>query len=975
MPTSIVQPSFSCGEVSPAIYPRVDLNRYFTSLKTCRNFIIHPQGGASNRPGTRYVASTKYSDKKAILKPFIFASDEAYVLEVGHEYMRFFTEEAQVDAVNHTSWNSGTTYDIGDYVTEYLYGGDPDIIQNNYLWADCPIGHWFYDDYKQGQQFTLNTPTYIESVSVYFGNTVGSPVGDVRISIQTLSSGKPTGTLADANAYADITPTQNAWNSVSFTPFQLAAGQYAIVISYNTTQVGNNYWQIARDPYNHYSGGEFLNYTSGLWYVFSSMDLAFKVITQDTTNYMYRCKISNTNKAPGSNPSYWEQQTVYEISTPYSEEDLGGLRFEGSADVIYITHPDYQPMTLSRYGIADWRLEAFEPDNGPFMPKNIDASLSLNVAAVTGTTTLTAASALFDTAHVGALFKLVHYVEGQKVASAMASVTQTTSISCFSTWRLITHGTWTGKITVEKSSDGGTTWTEIRSFSSSNDYNVDTYGTEDIYAEPKPFLVRINMYAYTSGTCNVDLTTDPFYHEGIVRATGYVSSITLNVDVIDDLAATTQTIDWSEGSWSNYRGWPAVGRFYKDRFCCSSTYSEPMTTWMSEIGIYDSFLMNQDVLASDAISVNLPSRQLNAINGLVALKRLIAFTSSSEWMIGGSQDGILSPDTVNQDLIGYRGSYGIEPVMIGDECIFALPTGRTIRNLEYQLAYDTLRGANLNVMSEHLFDRRYIEQMVFQQEPDSIVWLVRDDYIMLGMTYLPEQEVVAWHWHDTDGDIESLCVIPYENNNQMWMIVNRTNGRFVEFMERRLESLDIEDQVFLDSCISFTGTLTTNFSGLDHLVGENIGVLADGEVIYNGKTPHTLAAATLTLNTAATDVLIGLPYLCDLETLGVEVQTKEGTLQGRKVRIGGVTFRVSNTRGGYIGPDSSHLYDAFPTLIASKISAAGLAVDSLYTGDIRPLLGAGYENNGRVFYRQYDPLPVTIGAVIPEVEPGERTST
>lgn len=158
--------------------------------------------------------------------------------------------------------------------------------------------------------------------------------------------------------------------------------------------------------------------------------------------------------------------------------------------------------------------------------------------------------------------------------------------------------------------------------------------------------------------------------------------------------------------------------------------------------------------------------------------------------------------------------------------------------------------------------------------------------------------------------------------------------------------------------------LRTVISGLDHLVGETVGILADGIVL----SQTVLAAATMTLNAAAAVTHIGLPYFSDLETLNIEAQSRGGTLQGKKVKIGHVAFRVVDTRGGYIGPNEAVLYEAFTE--ARTGEADGVIPPPLYTGDIRVPLGAGYEDGGRIFYRQVDPLPVTISAVIPEINAG-----
>jgi hypothetical protein len=786
MASTFIQPSFAGGEYSPSLYSRVDVARYSIGLRTCRNFIIHPQGGASNRSGFKYVGETKDSlDKKARIVRFVFNQSESYKLEFGEEYIRF-----------------------------------------------------------------------------YKGKT---PIMD------------------------------------------------------------------------------------------------------------------------GAVP--------YEVETLYQEEDLPLLRFEGAADVIYITHPDYQTRILERYADDDWQLVDYESDDGPFMPINLDELATLRVSALTGDVTLSAAAAgefRFSELHEGALFKLQHFVQGQTTSQAFGSTGASAAISCFTTWRVISHGTWTGKFRIEKSDDNGATWTQLRTFTAANDTNINTYGTEDIEVNTEPFLLRVNMYDYTSGTCNVNLSSDPFYQDGIVRIKEFLTDTTCTAAVLVPPASTVATIDWSEGSWSDFRGWPSVCKFHLDRLAFSNTYSEPMTTWLTQIGNYLSFFRHTTLLDSDGVSTPLPSRELNAVNGLVSLRKLVALTSASEWTIGPIPGQPFGPKSgIEQNVEGYRGSSGIEPEIIGNECVFVQRNGKVIRSLAYQFQDDGYVGSNLSVFAHHLFDNYDIVDMVYQQDPDSILWCLRSDGKLLGLTYMKEQEVIAWTWHDTEGEVESLCVVPEDGYDELWIIVKRENGRFIEYLTPRMRPDDdgniwVKDQIFMDSAVSFAEGETVNAA---HLAGQRVAILQDGEVLPQEDVQED---GSISITQSPGVVHVGLPYYSDLETLNIEVQTGAGTVQARRVKIGNVTFRVLNTAGGWIGPDENNIYEAFPALINEKLGAGAVYYDSaavtyddpnvtydgkvierrLYSGDLRLNLGAGYEEGGRVFYRQIDPLPVTIAAVIPEINVG-----
>ena len=96
MPFSLIQPSFSGGEIAPSLYGRVDLAKYSTALRKCHNFIVRQYGGVENRPGTRFIAETKYQNKKSRLIPFQFSTVQTYALEFGDRYIRVFKEGGQV---------------------------------------------------------------------------------------------------------------------------------------------------------------------------------------------------------------------------------------------------------------------------------------------------------------------------------------------------------------------------------------------------------------------------------------------------------------------------------------------------------------------------------------------------------------------------------------------------------------------------------------------------------------------------------------------------------------------------------------------------------------------------------------------------------------------------------------------------------------------------------------------------------------
>ena len=496
---------------------------------------------------------------------------------------------------------------------------------------------------------------------------------------------------------------------------------------------------------------------------------------------------------------------AYEVVTPYPIADVFDLEFEQSADTLYITHNKYQQRTLSRIADDNWGIALYAVDDGPFLDENTDLSSTITASAATGTNVvLTATKDIFTTTNVGGLWKVTHYVSASKVQTAFGSVTVGASIPCFTTWRLISHGTWTGSFQVEKSTDGGSTWTALATYSSANDFNANTSGTEDITTTLTPFLVRINMTAYTSGTANIDLSSDAHYNDGIGRITAFTDTKHVKVTVLQGLVAMTATPTWAEGAWSDYRGWPRISRFFQDRLVFAGSTYQPMTEWMSMSGNYTSFRRNSiSLLASDGITTNIPSRQLNAINGLLSFKRLLMLTSGATWSVGPLNGSGLGPTTTNQEIEEYYGADSVPAVTIGNEAIFVQTYGKIVRNTVFQLQYNGFSGSDINVMARHLTEGRSIIAMDYQQSPDSIVWMVCDDGVMLGLTYMKEQEIVAWHKHDTDGLVESVCCVPGDDYDEVWLVVKRSNGRFIEVMEKRIDD-DVRNSYFVDNGITFS---------------------------------------------------------------------------------------------------------------------------------------------------------------------------
>lgn len=384
----------------------------------------------------------------------------------------------------------------------------------------------------------------------------------------------------------------------------------------------------------------------------------------------------------------------------------------------------------------------------------------------------------------------------------------------------------------------------------------------------------------------------------------------------------------------------------------------------SRTGAYANFFTTTPQTDDDAYSYSLGRGRVYEIRHLVSLNALIALTAGSVWQVtgkSGSSDTI-SPLSVKARRMNNRGSSHVPPLVIGETALYVQARGRTVWDLNYSLEIDGYTGNNLSVLASHLFKNRTIREWAYAEEPDSVIWTVMSDGALLTLSYLREHQVIAWARHDTDGTFESVCTIPDGDEDAVFFVVRRTvDGeprRFVERLARRVAK-PIAQAWFLDCALRFTGEAIGSVS-VPHLAGCDVVALVDGNVV-RGLTAD--AEGLVTLPRAGDVVLVGLPITADLMTLGVNFDTRTGTVQGKGVTIPAVVLKLEESRGGWVGPalDDKRLIEIKPKPTAD-------APQEAFTGDYRQSMLGGWSTRGQVAIRQKDPLPIALLAIVPDVE-------
>ena len=551
----------------------------------------------------------------------------------------------------------------------------------------------------------------------------------------------------------------------------------------------------------------------------------------------------------------------------------------------------------------------------------------------------------FTPGHVGGRFCLIHTVDANYQTGTLGYNTTSAALASGSDWTLRTSGNWTGTLTIEVSYDNGLTWQTHRVLSRAN--GEDNFYLVGNLNEPEnKVLIRVRS-GQNSGEAGYELSAQAFIQRGIVKVLSYISATQLLVEQERACGYDTWTSLWAEGSFSPVAGYPSCVFFYQDRLGLAGTKSEAQTLWFSKTGNFMDFgRARENLLSTDSLSVRLASTKLNAITAVVVLNKLIIFTRGSEWTL--SCNGALSLDTIELAQQSERGAYGTAPLLVGNRVLFVQARGGVLRDFVYDYSTSSYVGDDLTLRAKHLFFNQTITQIAYAQEPDTLVWCMTQAGQLLSLTYVPEQGIYAWTHHQTAGSVVSICTLANQGQDELWLAVLRNGQVCVERLCRRLPEKDPQSGVFLDSSISVrNATASTQVAGLDHLEGQTVCALADGNVVHDLVVNH----GQVTLPYAASYVHVGLPYTSFVETLPVY----HSTALERKQRYVSVRVYVLDSRGGSVGSCAEELTE----LVQRTQESYNQAV-SLQTGSYKVVLAAGHTHEPSVYISQQDPLPLTV---------------
>lgn len=459
--------------------------------------------------------------------------------------------------------------------------------------------------------------------------------------------------------------------------------------------------------------------------------------------------------------------------------------------------------------------------------------------------------------------------------------------------------------------------------------------------------IRYNVYRKLNGLFGFIAQTD--------------GSAVIDNNIVPDTSRTPPLTNNPMASANNY---PAAVGYWNGRRWFAGTITQPQNAWATRSGTESNMSYSIPTRDSDSIAFRIAARQANAIRHIVAGNALLFLTSGGEWKIDASDgSGVITPFNVDPKPQEAIGANNVQPIVVGGNILYAQESGSRIREMKFSWQSQGYTSEDVSIVAPHYFDGFTVISMAYQRGPNPTAWFVRSDGVLLGLTYVPAQQVAGWHMHTTVGVFESICVIPEGGVDVLYATTKRTlQGRTVRGVERmfsRRADGGTQSLFFLDAGLMYNGAPITVVKGLWHLVGQTVTILADGAVL----TPQVVSAlGTITLDTAASVVVIGLPIDAKFKTLPVALET-QALGQGTQKNVNKVYLRVNASSGIHVGPT----YDT-TRLMPMRTTEPYGSPPQLVTGERGMSVTPKWNSDGSICVVQPDPLPMTVLSITLDVD-------
>jgi hypothetical protein len=683
---------------------------------------------------------------------------------------------------------------------------------------------------------------------------------------------------------------------------------------------------------------------------------------------------------------------VMTLPTIWLEADLDKMRFAQSADVVFVACDGYRPQRIERRSARSWSVVNYAPDSGPFTIGRT-REVKLTPSVTEGNGTLTSSASFFNADHVGTIFTLFH--EGFECSTQLSAAGQYTDSFKVTgvgeganyndrDWTYTVTGTWAGTLNWQRSFDGEDTGYKLfRKADGSaavditanvaNVINQDSDDNAEIW-----YKLGFAEGAYTSGTATVAIDYDGSGGDGACRVVGFTNDTTVSIEVLTPFKGTSASDDWRESEWSAANIYPSAVTFAEGRLWWSGSDR----LWGS---VSDDFENWDDATEGDSgpISRSIATGGVNDTQWLLTLQRLLIGTEGAvSTCKSSSLDEPLTPDNLSIKDCSSTGCASVDPVKVDQRGIFVDRSGTALFELSFDGASGDYNATQLSKLATELFSTG-VKAMSVQRRPDTRIWVVMEDGSCVCVVYEPLEEVLAFIPIETDGEFESVAVLPATTQDRVYFVVNRTIGgstvRYIEKMAKDSEVKPSTTAKVMDAFKSGTNSpASTTIAVGTHLAGESVVVWADSaplvETVSGRTVPLTYtvdASGNITVASAVTDWVAGLAYTARYKSARLAYGAERGTamLQKKKVNKLGLLmtdFVRAGVRYGSVFDDSDRPLYPLP-ILKDGITASSIVLSDIQ--DEEPVVFPGeWSTDSRVCIEIASPNTATILGLVMEVE-------
>jgi hypothetical protein len=898
--------ALNSGVHDPSALARVDLERIRLAAEEQTNFLCKATGPAFLRPGLEYLTST-HSNLFTRLKEFIFGVTDAALLELLGTNLRVRISDTLITRPAVTSTVTSGDFSSGAGWTLTATSGATSAVSGGLLQLTA------------GARGSLASATQAVTTS-----SVGTEHA-LRIVIARGPVTFRLGSSSGADDYINETQLQTGTHSLSFTP------------------------------------------TSSPYYI--EFKSALQVVKQVDSIQV-------------------ESAGIMLIPTPWAEADLGKVRFAQSADVVFCAAIGYQQQRIERRGSRSWSVVNYVSDDGPFTVDRTRA-VKLKSSVTEGNGTLTADGPFFNASHVGALFKLTHEGFNETVALGAAGqfsdpfrVTGVAVSGDYNDrdWSYTITGTWVGTLRWYRSFDGkdsgfkqfrknATPGGPIPITGNVSDSNGDSDNNAIIW-----YKLGFEEGSYTSGNATVSINYDGGGGAGLCRVTSYTSPTVVNIEVLTPFKAVAFTDNWQEGEWSGNQIWPSSVAFSDGRLW----WSGEDRLWGSVSDAFHSF--DEDVEGdSGPISRSIATGGVNATQWLLSLQRLVIGTEGAVTTAKSSSlDEPLTPTSITLKDSATTGCASIESIKIDGRGLFIERAGKALMELVFDGAANDYVATQLSKLTTELFNSG-VKAVGVQRRPDTRIWAVMNDGTCVCCVYEPDQEVLAFIPMETDGTFESVAVLPALEQDRVYFSVARSiNGSTVRYVEKMALDTEVKPTTLCKVMDAFkvvtNGPASATVAGLTHLIGETVVVWADGAPIETAQGVRAEfvvnGSGVITLPSAATNIVVGLPYRGRYKSARLAYAAEGGTAMLQKKKVDSIGMILTDF--ARFGIKYGWAFDdPYRGLYPLPIKANGSTQSAVVLSDIHDEeavpFGGEWDTDARVCIEVNSPYPATVLGLVMQI--------